>query len=82
MDDVTLTRLPVDARGIIGHVDWARLSDPEAKRLRELGVDEGVEVELIHAGRWGGGPIACRVGRMTIAIRRRVADAVTVHRID
>lgn len=77
-----LTHLPVDTRGRIDHVDWARLSDPEARRLRELGLDEGVEVELVHGSRWGGGPIACRVGRMTIAIRRRVADAVTVSRVD
>lgn len=80
--DVALPHLPIDSRGTIGAVDWARLSDPEARRLRELGLDEGVEVELVHAGRWGGGPVACRVGRMTIAIRRRVADAITVRRAD
>ena len=51
---------------------------PEARRLRELGFDEGVGVEVLHRARLGGGPIACRIGRMTVALRRRVAGAIHV----
>jgi hypothetical protein len=29
-------------------VDWNLLAEPEARRLRELGLDEGVEVEMLH----------------------------------
>ncbi len=64
--------------GHIAAIDWDRLADHEARRLRELGFDEGVSVELLHQGPLGGDPIACRIGRMTIALRRRQAGAVIV----
>jgi ferrous iron transport protein A len=51
---------------------------PEARRLRELGFDEGVSVEVLHRASLGSGPIACRIGRMTVALRRAVAGAVHV----
>lgn len=59
-------------------VDWDRLAEPEARRLRELGLDEGVEVELLHRSGIFGGPLACRIGRMTVALRRHVAAAIHV----
>ncbi|TKD52864.1 FeoA family protein [Sphingomonas baiyangensis] len=73
-----LSRLAPEQRGTIESVDWAALSEPEAKRLREFGIDDGVAVEMVHRATLGGGPIACRIGRMTVALRRRVADAVHV----
>ena len=54
-----------------------RLAEPEARRLRELGFDEGVQVEVLHRSSFGRGPIACRIGHMTVALRRAVA--VTIH---
>lgn len=60
-------------------MDWAALSTEEGRRLRELGLEEGAEIELLHRSGWlGRGPIACRIGRMTIAMRANHADAVTV----
>lgn len=59
-------------------IAWAELSEAEGRRLRELGLDEGVEVELLHRAGLGGGPIACRIGRMTLAIRAHVARAIRV----
>ena len=59
-------------------IDWARLAGPEARRLRELGFDEGAEVEVLHRATLGGGPIACRIGRMTVALRRAVAGVIDV----
>ena len=62
----------------VATIAWDRLAAPEARRLRELGFDEGVGVEVLHRARIGGGPIACRIGRMTVALRRRVAGAIHV----
>ena len=41
-------------------------------------VDESVSVEPLHLGPFGRGPLAIRVGRMTVAIRRSHARAVKV----
>ena len=76
---VRLAQLPRQRPATVSTVDWDMLAEPEARRLRELGLDEGVEVELLHrSGFLGGGPIACRIGRMTVALRRHVAAAIHV----
>ena len=76
---VRLAQLPRLRPGTVAGVEWQQLAEPEARRLRELGLDEGVEIELLHkSGFLGGGPIACRIGRMTIALRRHVAAAIHV----
>lgn len=60
-------------------VNWAALAADEAKRLRALGVDEGAEVAVIHRGIFGTrDPLAIRIGRMTIALRRAHALAIEV----
>ncbi len=74
-----LVQLPRHRPGTVAAIDWHALSEPEGRRLRELGLDEGVEVELLHkSGLLGGGPVACRIGRMTVALRRHVAQAIHV----
>jgi ferrous iron transport protein A len=74
-----LHQLPLRARAIIRAIDWQALAPAEARRLRELGFDQGVEVEALHRAGWfGGDPIAFRVGRMTVAMRRALAGAVAV----
>lgn len=75
---VTLESLPRRHCATIATIAWDRLAAPEARRLRELGVDEGVTVEVLHRAAFGRGPIACRIGRMTVALRRPVAAAVSV----
>jgi ferrous iron transport protein A len=76
---VRLAQLPRMRPGTVAGVEWQQLAEPEARRLRELGLDEGVEIELLHkSGFLGGGPVACRIGRMTIALRRHVAAAIHV----
>ena len=78
MSDITLEFLPLRAAATVAAIDWPRLSAPEGRRLRELGFDEGVRVEVLHRASLGGGPLACRIGRMTVALRRSVAAAVRV----
>ena len=74
-----LDELPLRQPLLIDSIDWAALGAAAAKRLRELGFDEGVAIEALHRGGWfGRDPIACRVGRMTVALRRAHAAAITV----
>ena len=75
---VSLDSLEVGTKGRVLSIDWAALDEPEACRLRHFGFDEGVTVEPLHLGPFGRDPIAIRVGRMTVAIRRRHACAVRV----
>ena len=72
-----LDQLPLRRPGRIAAGDWAGRGEKQAKRLRELGFDDGVDVEALHRGAWLG-PIACRVGRMVVALRRAQAAAVRV----
>jgi ferrous iron transport protein A len=77
-DAIRLDLLPVGARARVTSVDWDALDEGEANRLRQFGFDEGVTVEPLHLGPFGRDPIAIRVGRMTVAIRRKHAGAVRV----
>ena len=73
-----LDQLPLRRSSRITGVAWDALPPQAARRLQELGFDEGVQVEALHRGPMGLDPIACRVGRMTIALRRAQAAAVSV----
>lgn len=77
-DVISLDRLGVGTKARVSSVDWAALDAGEACRLRHFGFDEGVTVEPLHLGPFGRDPIAIRVGRMTVAIRRRHAGAISV----
>jgi len=72
-----LDQLPLRQESRIASIDWDGLQPNEAKRLRELGFDDGVAIEALHRSAMRG-PLACRVGRMIIAIRRKVAASVIV----
>ncbi|RDE05856.1 FeoA family protein [Sphingomonas aracearum] len=78
MSACSLEHLPQRQRATVAAIDWDRLAVPEARRLRELGFDEGVGVEVLHRASLGKGPIACRIGRMTVALRRAVAGRIQV----
>lgn len=75
---VSLDHLPVGTSARIISVDWDALDEGESCRLKHFGFDEGVIVEPLHLGPFGRDPIAIRVGRMTVAIRRKHARAVIV----
>jgi len=74
----SLTAFPHRQPGTVSAIEWDRLAAPEARRLRELGFDEGASIEVLHRSGFGQGPIACRIGRMTVALRRAVAGAIHV----
>jgi ferrous iron transport protein A len=79
---LTLDQLPPLRRAEIVAVDWAMLAPDEVKRLRALGIDEGARVAIAHRGVLAGrDPIAQMLGRMTVAIRRSHARAMTVAEI-
>ena len=74
-----LIDLPLRQPAYVDVIDWDALSLSDGQRLREFGLCEGASVEALHhGGLLGRGPIACKVGRMTIAMRRNHAAAITV----
>ena len=75
---LSLESLPRFRRAVVAAIEWDRLGGAEARRLREFGLDEGVEIELLHRAWLGGGPVACRIGRMMVALRPHVAAAIRV----
>ena len=77
-DMLGLDQLALGAKGVIAAIDWDSLADSEGSRLRHFGFDEGVTVQPLHLGPLGRDPMAVRVGRMTVAIRRAHARAVRV----
>jgi ferrous iron transport protein A len=77
-ESLSLDLLKVGKRATVVSIDWALLEEAEACRLRHFGFDEGVIVEPLHLGPFGRDPLAIRVGRMTVAIRRSHARAVRV----
>ncbi len=78
---VTLDHLPVGSTARIASVDWDALAASEGRRLRELGLYEGVDVEMLHRGAlFFRDPLAIRIGRMRVVIRTVHAAAVTLER--
>ncbi|MXO73475.1 FeoA family protein [Alteraurantiacibacter buctensis] len=79
---MTLDTLPPLTRAEIVSVDWTALAPDEAKRLQALGLDAGARVAIAHRGVFGGkDPIAVLIGRMTVALRRVHARAMTVREL-
>jgi ferrous iron transport protein A len=48
------------------------------RRLLEMGLLEGAEVEVLHQAPFGGDPIAVRVRGSVIALRRNEANTIEV----
>ncbi|MBA4355269.1 MAG: ferrous iron transport protein A [Novosphingobium sp.] len=76
---MTLDQLPLGTPARIASVDWSMLVAEEAQRLRALGLDAGARVTLAYRGVFmGRDPLAVEIGRMTVALRRVHARAMTV----
>ena len=70
-----------DAR--ITAIDWDALAPEEGKRLRAMGIDAGATVAVEHRGIFAGrDPIALSIGRMTVAVRRSHARAISVEQLE
>ena len=75
----TLDQLSLKQNAEIVAIDWAAISESEGRRLRALGIDEGIAVEKLHKGMFGlNDTIALKVGRMMIAVRKSHAQAISV----
>lgn len=82
LSPITLDALPLGTTARIIAVDWAALVDEEAQRLRALGIDVGARIAVAHRGvMTGRDPLAVTIGRMTVALRRVHARAMTVEAI-
>ena len=75
---MTLDQLGMGRKASVAAIDWDLLDHAEACRLKHFGFDEGVAVQPLHLGPFGRDPLAVRVGRMTVAIRRAHARAIRV----
>lgn len=62
--------------------DWSALSDTEGRRLRELGLDIGAEIQMLHRGTlFFKDPLAIGIGQMRIALRARHARIFDIEMI-
>lgn len=77
-ESLSLDELKIGSLARVESIDWSLLEKSEACRLLHFGFDEGVSVQPLHLGPFGRDPLAVRVGRMTVAIRRSHARAVRV----
>jgi ferrous iron transport protein A len=73
-------------RGFVGTIQGIEIVEGRSSlssielesQLIEMGFVEGAHVEILHEGAIGRDPIAVRVNGITIALRRREAQAVVV----
>ncbi len=76
---MTLENLPRLRSARVTGIDWERIDALEGHRLRSLGLEEDVELTVLHRGMlWARDPLTVALGRMTIAMRARVAGAIAV----
>jgi ferrous iron transport protein A len=73
-----LDELPYDTPATVAGIDWDSLSEGDARKLRNLGFDEGVAIEALYGAPFGRDPLAVRIGRMQIALRRAQARVIAV----
>jgi ferrous iron transport protein A len=74
-----LSLLRRGAHARITHID---ASDNLARKLLEMGIEEGMELEVLHEGPVRRDPLAVRLNDRLIALRRRDAAAIHVEAIN
>lgn len=75
---IDIDRMLPGQKAQIVAIDRLGLDPLTARRLHELGFDEGVDVEVVHRAPFGGDPLAVRVGNMVVALRRAMAAMIEV----
>jgi ferrous iron transport protein A len=77
MTSLASIALNIPAR--ITAIDWDELNPSEVTRMQAFGFEVGAQVEALHrAGLFGRDPLAVKIGRMTIALRKAQALAINV----
>jgi ferrous iron transport protein A len=76
-----LSDLKIGDQSIILGFDTSRVEDQEfaadlEDRLLEIGFEEGLDVEVLHKGTFGGDPLAVKIGTITVALRKMEAAAI------
>lgn len=75
---VKLSHLRRGDHARIHHIDAA---DALLRKLLEMGIEEGMELTLLHEGPVRRDPLAVRLGDRIVALRRRDAEHITVEAI-
>jgi ferrous iron transport protein A len=75
---VSLDDLPYHTPATVTEIQWDALSEGDARKLRNLGFDEGVAIESLYGAPFGRDPLAVRIGRMQIALRLAQARLISV----
>ncbi|MDE2041541.1 MAG: ferrous iron transport protein A [Alphaproteobacteria bacterium] len=79
MNRFHLHDLALNTPARIASIKWDSLHKVESQRLQAFGFEVGAQVEPLHrAGLFGRDPIAVRIGRMTVALRKAVASKIEV----
>ena len=72
---LNLSQLRRGQHARISHIDGGEALN---RKLFELGIEEGMEVTLLHEGPIRRDPLAIRLGDSIIALRRRDALAIAI----
>lgn len=75
---LSLSGLARGQKALITAIDPDHSGSDMHLRLHEMGFDEGIEIEVIHQGPFGGDPLAVSVEGVIIAVRRSEASKVQV----
>lgn len=67
---------------VVGRTMDGREDGMLERRLLEIGIEEGREAEVRHVSPFGGNPIAVRVDKLNIALRRAEAAFILVAPLD
>ena len=78
MPRLLLDHLAPGKAAIITAIDRGGIDPETARRLHEMGFDEGVDVEMLHLAPFWRDPLAVRVGNMMVAIRRSMARLIEI----
>lgn len=74
----TLNDLQRGESAVIARIAGVGGDEVTVRRLHEMGFDDGVEVEMLHRGPFGGDPLALRVGGMVVGLRKALAAMIEI----
>lgn len=70
-----LSELP---RGKRAHIETIEADDALTRKLLEMGLQEGMELRIVHTGPIGRDPLAIEINDRCVALRRRDAAHIRV----